>query len=118
MEYQKIARDAVYNGEIETKSSRRIWDYLFSNMFNNVMIYPQIWEDPEVDLEALEIQGSDDIVAIASGGCNLLNMLTENPNSITGVDLCRAHLALNSLKQTAFSKIELYEDFFEFFGCS
>ena len=93
MEYQKIARDAVYNGEIETKSSRRVWDYLFSNMFNNVMIYPQIWEDPEVDLEALEIQGSDDIVAIASGGCNLLNMLTENPNSITGVDLCRAHLA-------------------------
>ena len=116
MEYQKIARDAVYNGEIETKSSRRIWDYLFSNMFNNVMIYPQIWEDPEVDLEALEIQGSDDIVAIASGGCNLLNMLTENPNSITGVDLCRAHLALNSLKQTAFSKMDFYEDFFEFFG--
>ena len=85
-------------------------------MFDRMLIYPQIWEDPEVDIEALQIRNTDDIVAIASGGCNLLNMLTEQPNSIRGLDLCRSHLALNSLKITALSKLENHDEFFDFFG--
>ena len=40
------------------------------------LVYAQIWEDPVVDMEALEIRPDSVIVGIASGGCNLLSYLT------------------------------------------
>lgn len=116
MNYSKIAQTALINDKPEWKFKKNILNFLFAKMFDRMLIYPQIWEDPEVDIEALQIRNTDDIVAIASGGCNLLNMLTEQPNSIRGLDLCRAHLALNSLKITALSKLENHDDFFDFFG--
>ncbi len=36
------------------------------------LVYAQIWEDPEVDLEALQLGPGMHLVAIASGGCNIL----------------------------------------------
>ncbi|HWY63831.1 MAG TPA: DUF3419 family protein, partial [Rhizomicrobium sp.] len=73
---------------------------LFTAAFQG-MVYPQIWEDPVVDMEALAIQPGDHIVAIASGGCNILSYLTGNPARITALDLNHAHIALNRLKLAA-----------------
>ncbi|HEY8138669.1 MAG TPA: DUF3419 family protein, partial [Methylocystis sp.] len=50
---------------------------LFTFAFKG-LVYPQIWEDPVVDMEALAIRPDDHIVAIASGGCNVMSYLTAN----------------------------------------
>lgn len=56
------------------------------------------------------------ILTISSGGCNALNYLIENPESVTAVDLNRHHIYLLNLKTTALKYLPDYEDFFAFFG--
>lgn len=58
---------------------------LFAFAFRG-LVYPQIWEDPVVDLAAIEIKSYYHIVTIASGGCNVLSYLSESPAKITAVD--------------------------------
>jgi S-adenosylmethionine-diacylglycerol 3-amino-3-carboxypropyl transferase len=80
------------------------------------LVYPQIWEDPEIDLEAMQVAPGARIVTIASGGCNALSYLTADPAQITAVDLNPAHIALNKLKLCAVSKLPDHAAFFSFFG--
>lgn len=80
------------------------------------LVYAQIWEDPLVDMEALEIGPDSDIVTIASGGCNVLSYLTADPRSITAVDLNTAHVALNTLKRTAAQRLPDHAHFHRFFA--
>ena len=70
------------------------------------LVYPQIWEDPVVDMEALALQPGDHLVAIASGSCNILSYLTADPARISAVDLNGAHIALGHLKLAALAEIE------------
>ena len=56
------------------------------------------------------------MVAIASGGCNVLSYLTADPASILAVDLNRAHVALTKLKLAAVRQLPSYNSFFRFFG--
>lgn len=88
---------------------------LFAKTFTG-LVYAQIWEDPAVDMEALEIQPDDHIVAIASGGCNVMSYLTANPASIVAVDLSPAHIALNRLKYAAAARLPDHDAFFSMFG--
>ncbi|MBL8674882.1 MAG: DUF3419 family protein [Rhodospirillales bacterium] len=90
---------------------------LFAWMFSG-LVYPQIWEDPEIDLEALEIKPGHHVVAIASGGCNLMSYLTADPARITAVDLNRAHVALARLKLAAARHLPDWPSFFRFFGAA
>ena len=46
------------------------------------MVYPQIWEDPRADMEALELTNQSRVVTIASGGCNVMSYLVANPAQI------------------------------------
>jgi S-adenosylmethionine-diacylglycerol 3-amino-3-carboxypropyl transferase len=94
-----------------------IRERLFTAAFQG-MVYPQIWEDPVVDMEALAIQPGDHIVAIASGGCNILSYLTGNPARITALDLNHAHIALNRLKLAAARFLPSYWHFANFFACA
>lgn len=80
------------------------------------LVYPQIWEDPELDAEALEIGPRDRIVAIASGGCNVLSYLAARPAHIDAVDLNRAHVSLTRLKLAAARYLPDFESFHRFFG--
>ena len=80
------------------------------------MVYPQIWEDPRADLEALELTPTSRIVTIASGGCNVLSYLTANPARVYAVDLNRTHIALNRLKLAAAVHLPNYATFLRFFG--
>jgi len=80
------------------------------------LVYAQIWEDPLVDMEALEIGPESDLITIASGGCNMLSYLTARPNSVTAVDLNTAHVALGKLKLAAAQHLPDYDAFHRFFA--
>ena len=80
------------------------------------LVYAQIWEDPAVDLEALQLQPDSHLVTIASGGCNVLSYLTADPGRITAVDLNTAHVALNRLKLAAVRHLPDHASFYRFFG--
>jgi len=88
---------------------------LFARAFRG-LVYPQIWEDPEVDMEALRIRSGDRIVAIASGGCNALSYLMAEPASIELVDLNAAHVAFNRLKIAALKWLPDYAAFRRFYA--
>ncbi len=96
-------------------SRQGIQERLFTMVFSG-LVYPQIWEDPIVDLEALDLKDGEHIVAIASGGCNILSYLSAAPVRITAVDLNTAHVALNKLKQAAVRHFPDYRTFHRFFA--
>lgn len=93
----------------------RLLEGLFSRLFRG-LVYPQIWEDPVVDMAALEIGPSDHVVCIASGGCNLMSYLTAGPASLTAVDLSPAHVALGRLKLAAACHLPDHARFHGFFA--
>jgi S-adenosylmethionine-diacylglycerol 3-amino-3-carboxypropyl transferase len=90
---------------------------LFTMAFRG-LVYPQIWEDPVVDLAALNLQAQDRVLAIASGGCNVLSYLTANPAEIAAVDLNGAHIALGKLKLCALRHLPDYDAFHRFFAAA
>lgn len=94
-----LIRDAV-NGEMAdhalARSNRR-----FTQTFDR-LVYNQIWEDPAVDMAAMELRPHHRVVTICSAGCNALSYLLENPAAIFAVDLNAAHLALAEVKRAAF----------------
>jgi S-adenosylmethionine-diacylglycerol 3-amino-3-carboxypropyl transferase len=106
-------KQAVYRSR--TLSRQGVLERLFALVFDN-LVYPQIWEDPRLDMRALEIGPSHHLVAIASGGCNVLSYLTADPARITAVDLNPAHLALTRLKLAALAHLPCQEDFQRFFA--
>lgn len=96
-------------------SKKGMLERMFTFAFNG-LVYPQIWEDPLVDQEALQINSDSHIVTIASGGCNVMSYLVDDPKKITALDLNRAHVALNRLKICAAQHLPDYETFYRFFG--
>jgi S-adenosylmethionine-diacylglycerol 3-amino-3-carboxypropyl transferase len=98
-----------------TLSVQGVLEYLFTLAFKG-LVYPQIWEDPAVDMEALAITPESRVVTIASGGCNVLSYLIADPAHITAIDLSLAHVALNRLKLTAVRQLPTWQVFYRFFG--
>lgn len=96
-------------------SREGLLERLFTLWFDG-FVYNQIWEDPRVDLEALQLSPDSRILTISSGGCNVLNYLVKLPGSITAVDLNPYHIYLTRLKLAALEHLPAYEDFFRFFG--
>jgi S-adenosylmethionine-diacylglycerol 3-amino-3-carboxypropyl transferase len=90
---------------------------LFTLMFKG-FVYNQIWEDPAVDLTALELKSHHRLITIASGGCNVLNYLAADPAQIIAIDLNPNHVALTRLKIAALKQLPSYDEFFRFFGVS
>lgn len=95
---RNIIEGAVVRAEAEPKE--RLLDRAFAFAFRG-LVYAQIWEDPVIDMAALEIRPDNRIVTIASGGCNALSYLMADPAQVTAVDLNTAHVALNKLKGAA-----------------
>jgi S-adenosylmethionine-diacylglycerol 3-amino-3-carboxypropyl transferase len=90
---------------------------IFTLMFQG-FVYNQIWEDPSVDLEALELKPHHRLITIASGGCNILNYLAAEPAEIVALDLNPNHVALTRLKLAALEHLPGHESFFRFFGAA
>jgi S-adenosylmethionine-diacylglycerol 3-amino-3-carboxypropyl transferase len=100
-----------------TISRESLLQHLFALAFRQ-MVYAQIWEDPDVDLAALNVQPDDHIVTIASGGCNALSYLVADPRAITALDLNHTHVALGRLKVAGLRHLPGWETFFAFFGAA
>lgn len=98
-----------------TFSGAGIAERVFARVFSG-LVYAQIWEDPDVDMEALAIEPGNRIVAIASGGCNALSYLLADPAVVEAVDLNRTHVAFNRLKLAALASLPDYDSFFRFYG--
>lgn len=96
-------------------TKRGALERLFTLMFKG-FVYNQIWEDPDVDLEALALGPGHRLITIASGGCNVLNYLAADPERIIAVDLNPNHVALTRLKLAALANLPSHEEFFRFFG--
>ncbi len=108
-----LLHDAVHRFKADSWAGvrERIFTFAFKGL-----VYPQIWEDPDVDLKALQLKPGARMVTIASGGCNVLSYLTANPASIVAVDLNRAHVALTRLKLAAVQHLPNWDIFYRFFG--
>ena len=113
-----LARNDKLNKAVR---QNRLWspaglsERLFVQVFKG-LVYPQIWEDPEVDMAALQIGPGHRIVTIASGGCNAMSYLTADPASVEAVDLNNAHVAFNRLKLAAITHLPNYDAFYRFYG--
>jgi len=113
MSTEKLLKSAVHNTSLLSKKG--LSDRFFTFWFNR-LVYPQIWEDPRADQEALKIGDESRIITIASGSCNLFNYLLHNPKQVQAVDLNGAHIALFDLKINALKHLPKWEDFFDFFA--
>jgi S-adenosylmethionine-diacylglycerol 3-amino-3-carboxypropyl transferase len=112
-ERNKRLRQAVHRHKATSRQG--IQERLFTLAFSG-LVYPQIWEDPVVDLEALNLKEGEHLIAIASGGCNVLSYLASAPINVTAVDLNPAHVALNKLKVAALTHLPDYDTFRAFFA--
>ena len=97
------------------RERRTLADRAFALVFSG-LVYPQIWEDPDVDMAAMELQPGHRVVTIASGGCNALSYLLGDPAEVEAVDLNRVHVAFNRLKKAALINLPDYDSFYAFFG--
>lgn len=112
-ETARLLRAAVHQHPLVSRQG--LLERLFTTYFD-AFVYNQIWEDPRVDLAALELTPDSRVLTIASGGCNVLNYLAVKPAAVTAVDLNRYHIALTRLKVAAAKHLPDYETFFRFFG--
>jgi S-adenosylmethionine-diacylglycerol 3-amino-3-carboxypropyl transferase len=98
-------------------TKRGALERLFTLMFKG-FVYNQIWEDPAVDMTALELKSHHRLITIASGGCNVLNYLAADPAKVIAIDLNPNHIALTRLKLAALKELPNYDTFFRFFGAA
>ena len=60
--------------------------------------YSQVWEDHQVLCEGLAIGPGDDVLSIASSGCNVLALILAGAKSVTAIDMSPSQIALVELK--------------------
>ena len=108
-----LLKEAVHHHRRTTRIG--LLERLFTLWFKG-FVYNQIWEDPRIDAQALELDHNSRILTISSGGCNVLNYLIHKPQKIVALDLNEAHLSLTRLKLAALKTLHNHEDFFQFFG--
>ena len=79
------------------------------------ILYAQCWEDPQIDREAFNITSEDVVFSIASGGCNVLAFLLDNPQKVIALDMNPQQNFLLDLKISAFKALS-YQELLEFIG--
>ena len=68
--------------------------------------YAQCWEDADILLDALNLQPGSTCLSIASGGDNVLAMLSRNPRRVAAIDLNPGQIAALELRVAAFRELE------------
>ena len=113
MSSKALIDSAVFNST--TSGRKGIADKLFAHWFSR-LVYAQIWEDPQSDLDALQLRPGANILTISSGGCNALAYLSAEPAAVHAVDLNAAHLAMLDIKQKAIKHLPDYDAVLAFLG--
>ena len=70
------------------------------------LFFAQVREDPRVELAALDMQPSDLVVAVSSGGCTALSLLGAGARAVHAIDVNRAQNHLVELKAAAICQLE------------
>ena len=79
------------------------------------LVFTHNWEDPESDHAALKIKNDDAVLAITSGGCNVLGFLLYNPAVIYSIDINPTQSYLLELKIAAIKCLD-FDEFISFAG--
>ena len=79
------------------------------------LVFTQNWEDPKADQDALKIKSNDTVLAITSGGCNVLGFLLFDPEIIYSVDINPAQSWMLELKIAAIRSLG-FDEFIAFAG--
>jgi S-adenosylmethionine-diacylglycerol 3-amino-3-carboxypropyl transferase len=79
------------------------------------LVFTQNWEDPQADYAALKIKNDDAVLAITSGGCNVLGFLLSDPAIIYSIDINPAQSWLLELKIAAIKTLS-FDEFLSFAG--
>ena len=93
----------------------KVKNWFFNKLHSNTLIYNCCWEDPRCDRALMEFDKESQIVMITSAGCNALDYLLDDINTIHCVDMNYRQNALLELKK-AFFKAGDFETLFHFFG--
>lgn len=97
------------------ENAMTLWNRALAFSLQRLM-HTQSWDDPQADLAALQLPLGSTIVAMSSGGCNVLSYLTAQPAQIYAVDRNEAQLALLKLRLAGVHAFAGYDEFWEFFG--
>lgn len=79
------------------------------------LVFTQNWEDPESDQQALRIKAGESVMAITSGGCNVLGFLLYDPAVIYSIDINPTQSYILELKMAAIRCLD-FDDFLSFSG--
>jgi S-adenosylmethionine-diacylglycerol 3-amino-3-carboxypropyl transferase len=79
------------------------------------LVFAHSWEDPQSDAVALQIKKNDVIMAITSGGCNVLGFLLSDPKIIYSIDINSLQSYMLELKIVAVQCLT-FEEFTAFAG--
>lgn len=79
------------------------------------LLFAQSWEDPELDIEALQITPSDRVLVVTSGGCNALSLLTMEPQELIAIDMNPVQSWLMELKLAGIRAL-CHEEFLRLLG--
>lgn len=79
------------------------------------LVFTHNWEDPESDQAALKIKTGDSVMAITSGGCNVLGFLLFDPGVVYSLDINPAQSYLLELKIAAIKCLG-FDEFISFAG--
>ncbi|NGP76319.1 BtaA family protein [Balneolaceae bacterium YR4-1] len=88
---------------------------LFDTVVSNRLVYNTCWEDPEIDRELLGLDSESQVIMLSSAGCNALDYLLDEPESIHCIDANPAQNALLDLKKALF-EYGSYELLWRLFG--
>ncbi len=88
---------------------------VFDRLASRSLLYNACWEDPALDRVALRLGPQDDVLMIASAGCNALDYALCGPRRIVAVDANPLQAALLELKIAAIRRLD-DEDVMALFG--
>lgn len=98
-----------------TQTLNRVRDNVFSQIHTSNLVYNTCWEDPRIDRQLMQLDAGSQVVMITSAGCNALDYLLDNPQSIHCIDMNPRQNALLELKLALF-RYGSHEDLFAYFG--
>ena len=93
----------------------QIKNKVFSKIHSENLVYNTCWEDPRCDRELLQMDANSRVVMLTSAGCNALDYLLDDPQSIDCVDVNPRQNALLDLK-SALIQYGDHATLFDFFG--
>jgi len=94
----------------------KLLEPIITKCYQSKILFNCAWEDPRLDLEALQLsEGRDKVLVITSAGCNVLALALHGAKHVYSIDLNPCQNALLELKIAAIREFS-YDQFWQLFG--